>query len=455
MRARCRRRGRVGDVQRRPEALGRLGEGSPASVSCVAERLDQWSGDSSGCTRSSVRGSRVLGRCRGGSTRSSRQLVGLRSDVLAEPSGPAERHRSRVTVDDASTMRRSSSRPSSPSRSRSACSATWAGAGHADRPRRCAGSSRPARYEVGEAQAVGGRHATVHDPCGRHTRLAAKAMAAQVRALPGALAVVVGERAHQRAAAECAAGVALAVRADQQDRIGQRRAEFLERRAPPLLASRSRAMRTVRTAIAAASVSTRIARRIRRRPDRPRVAGRGAGAGRSLGGRGRVGAKRSSTASCPQAPIGPRAAASAALVDGADHRLIQLARPAPSSAWAASVIRPGPGSRRCAPGRRRTGRNRGARRWPTPRRGTRPIRPAEDAADQRADRDRAPHDEAHRGVHPALHALGRDRLAQPDLVDVVDHDAEPRMSPPMTRTRTGSSAGASGPRRSRAPRPPR
>src|SRR3954464_1001751 len=46
------------------------------------------------------------------------------------------------------------------------------------------------------------------------------------------------------------------------------------------------------------------------------------------------------------------------------------------------------------------------------------------AAEQSAERDRSPHDPAHGRVHAALEPLGRDRLTEADLRDVVRHRAE-------------------------------
>ena len=46
------------------------------------------------------------------------------------------------------------------------------------------------------------------------------------------------------------------------------------------------------------------------------------------------------------------------------------------------------------------------------------------AAEQRSDGHRAPDHEADHGVHPALHALGADRLPEADLRDVVGHRRE-------------------------------
>ncbi len=54
---------------------------------------------------------------------------------------------------------------------------------------------------------------------------------------------------------------------------------------------------------------------------------------------------------------------------------------------------------------------------------------AEHAADDRAQGDRAPHDEPHRRVHPALHPGRRDRLAQRDLVDVPGDPEEAAHEP--------------------------
>ena len=71
---------------------------------------------------------------------------------------------------------------------------------------------------------------------------------------------------------------------------------------------------------------------------------------------------------------------------------------------------------------------------PTDRR-VEPDHAAQRAAEDRADRDRAPHDEAHRGVHPALHPRRRDRLAEAHLVDVVDRRRRTRRG-----TRTGRRA---------------
>ena len=51
-------------------------------------------------------------------------------------------------------------------------------------------------------------------------------------------------------------------------------------------------------------------------------------------------------------------------------------------------------------------------------------RRGDDPADDLADRDRAPDDESHRGVHPALHRGRGDGLAEAHLVDVVDDHAE-------------------------------
>ena len=56
----------------------------------------------------------------------------------------------------------------------------------------------------------------------------------------------------------------------------------------------------------------------------------------------------------------------------------------------------------------------------------RPNQRAERAADQRAERHHAPDDEAHHRVHPPLQPLGRDRLPEADLGDVVDRDAHAR-----------------------------
>ena len=50
----------------------------------------------------------------------------------------------------------------------------------------------------------------------------------------------------------------------------------------------------------------------------------------------------------------------------------------------------------------------------------------ERAAEQRAERHHAPDDEAHHRVHPSLEPLGRDRLPEADLGDVVDRDAHAR-----------------------------
>lgn len=47
-------------------------------------------------------------------------------------------------------------------------------------------------------------------------------------------------------------------------------------------------------------------------------------------------------------------------------------------------------------------------------------------ADERADRDRPPHDEPHRRVHPSQEVRRRDRLAEADLVHVVDDAAQTR-----------------------------
>ena len=59
--------------------------------------------------------------------------------------------------------------------------------------------------------------------------------------------------------------------------------------------------------------------------------------------------------------------------------------------------------------------------------------------------DRPPDDEAHRGVHPALQTLGRDRLAQADLLDVVDDRAEAAMiMPAQAMKRHADRLGASG-----------
>src|SRR5713101_7055220 len=53
-------------------------------------------------------------------------------------------------------------------------------------------------------------------------------------------------------------------------------------------------------------------------------------------------------------------------------------------------------------------------------RGQHTVNRPEDAADDCADRDRAPDDCAHGGVHAALHPVRRDGLPQAHLVDVVD-----------------------------------
>ena len=65
----------------------------------------------------------------------------------------------------------------------------------------------------------------------------------------------------------------------------------------------------------------------------------------------------------------------------------------------------------------------------------------DDPAEDRADRDRAPDDEAHRGVHPALHRRRRDRLAEADLVDVVDDAGEPGQQPGRDQERHGRRLG--------------
>src|ERR687895_1225142 len=48
----------------------------------------------------------------------------------------------------------------------------------------------------------------------------------------------------------------------------------------------------------------------------------------------------------------------------------------------------------------------------------------EGTADDRADRDRSPHDEAHHGVHASLESRRTNRLPVADLDDVVDDDRE-------------------------------
>src|SRR3954452_21088391 len=54
-----------------------------------------------------------------------------------------------------------------------------------------------------------------------------------------------------------------------------------------------------------------------------------------------------------------------------------------------------------------------------PERGVEGGRLCDRTARQRAERDRPPDDPAHRGVHPSLEPLGRDRLPVADLKDVV------------------------------------
>src|SRR5262249_11653855 len=58
---------------------------------------------------------------------------------------------------------------------------------------------------------------------------------------------------------------------------------------------------------------------------------------------------------------------------------------------------------------------------------------AERAADQPAERHRAPDEEAHGGVHPAQQPLRRQPLAEADLGDVVDDRAEPEHGVPERR----------------------
>ncbi len=85
-----------------------------------------------------------------------------------------------------------------------------------------------------------------------------------------------------------------------------------------------------------------------------------------------------------------------------------------------------------------------------------PIAPTQSAArrptvwpiappSERPERDRSPDDPAHGRVHPSLQPLGRDRLAEADLRDVVRDAAEAeRRARPAISTGSGNERGASG-----------
>ena len=252
-------------------------------------------------------------------------------------------------------------------------------------------------------------------------------MAAEVRGLPGALGVLVGECERQRPPAQRAARVAAPVRADEQDRIGQVRTELVERhRGQGLDVEVSGAANGPDGHGGGLGV------------DEDRAAHRVVGGvalvpphelqaqAEALRRRGRIGAEAVGDGIGPPRRSVLQQQPATALVDGAGEGLPELLGEGRAahrcgerhSAWAGI-------SRRVRTGEKRTGRKeRLAPIADTQSTGHEAEHGAEDAADQRADRDRAPDDEAHRGVHAPKHTVGRDRLAQPDLVDVVDHDAE-------------------------------
>ena len=73
----------------------------------------------------------------------------------------------------------------------------------------------------------------------------------------------------------------------------------------------------------------------------------------------------------------------------------------------------------------------------------RPIVEPSAPPSERAERDRAPDDEAHHGVHPPLQARRADRLPEADLRDVVDDDHEAEQDSAGDEERDRESAGAS------------
>ncbi len=133
------------------------------------------------------------------------------------------------------------------------------------RPRRSAAQQGriEAAREIGvrEPRAVGRRDAAIDDAVGQADEIAGEPMPAEVGALPGPLGMVGGQGGHEHATAERAAGVALAVRADEEDRVGHRRPELGDRLIGEASIASSDGWPMVRTAISPLSVSTRMARR--------------------------------------------------------------------------------------------------------------------------------------------------------------------------------------------------
>ena len=82
--------------------------------------------------------------------------------------------------------------------------------------------------EVGrrEPWAVIGGDSSVHDAVRQAHEVAREPMAAEVGAFPDPLGVLGGQRGDEGASAQGAAGVALAIRADQEDRVAKRRTEL-------------------------------------------------------------------------------------------------------------------------------------------------------------------------------------------------------------------------------------
>ena len=202
----------VGDVERRPEALRRLDEQVRVGHGSTT---DQWSGASTSSAR------QLVGR--GGSTRSARS-----SNRCSAPSGPASVTVARSLVHD----RADQSQVVHARQPEPASELDLRDLGRRG-PRRAAaqvlGIELPGEVEIGEAGALVRRHASVDDPVGQAHEVRREAMAAEVRALPGAFGVLVGQGERQRPAAQRAARVATPVRADEQDRIGQVGAELVER----------------------------------------------------------------------------------------------------------------------------------------------------------------------------------------------------------------------------------